>query len=376
MIDLLELRDQIDDIDSQILQLFERRMDISKEVAAFKIETGKPVFDKKREQEKLKVLREKSSSEFNAHGIQELFQQIMAMSRKLQYQMLTENGYEEKTRFRLVDHIDTENARVVYQGIEGAYSHEATIAFFGKNVKAFHVVNWKDAMEMVSSGQADYAVLPIENSTAGSVYENYDLLEEYDHYIVGEQLVKCQHVLVGLPEAELSDIEMVQSHPQALMQCKPFLSEHESWKTVECGNTAVAAKMVADGKDKTKAALSSRYAAEAYGLKILEEHPYYNDYNSTRFIVVSEDKIFTSKARKISVCFEIPHESGSLYNILSHFIYNNLNMTKIESRPIYERSWEYRFFVDFEGSLNDSAVKNALRGLAAETSSLRVFGNY
>ena len=133
---------------------------------------------------------------------------------------------------------------------------------------------------------------------------------------------------------------------------------------------------MADEKDKTQAAISSRYAAEHFGLKILSENIYSNANNSTRFIIVAKDKIYAENAGKISVSYELPHESGSLYNSLSHFIYNGLNMTKIESRPILERNWEYRFFVDFEGNLSESAVKNALRGLRAEVRNLRVHGNY
>lgn len=376
MIDLLELRKEIDRIDKEILSLFQERMEISKGVAAYKIENNKPVFDKVREAEKLEALKELAQDDFYAHGIEELFQQIMAMSRKLQYRLLTEKGYREKNRFKLVEKTVTPKARVVYQGIEGAYSHAAAKAFFGEDALLFHVEKWKDAMEMVTSGQADFAVLPIENSTAGSVYDNYDLLEAYDHYIVGEQLVECKHVLVGCKGSRVEDIATVYSHEQALLQCAPYLSEHEDWKKIQVNNTAVAAKMVADGADKSVAAISSAYAAKLYGLEILEEKPYFSPYNSTRFIIVSGEKTFTADAGKITVCFELPNKSGSLYNILSHFIYNDLNMTKIESRPVFEKSWEYRFFIDFEGNLNDSAVKNALRGIEMEAKGLRIFGNY
>jgi len=376
MIDLMDLRKEIDRIDKEILDLFERRMEVSKGVAKYKIENNKPVFDKDREIEKIKVLKGMAKDSFSAHGVEELFQQIMAMSRKLQYKLLTEKGYEEKTKFQMVDKIFSPNARVVYQGIEGAYSHAAAKEYFKGSPKLFHVKKWKDAMEMVACKAADFAVLPIENSTAGSVYDNYDLLEAYDHYIVGEQLIKCKHVLVACPGSQISDIQTVYSHEQALRQCAPYLSEHEQWKKIQVNNTAVAAKMVADLKEKSVAAISSVHAAKLYGLTILEEKPYFSDYNSTRFIIVSGERIFTADAGKITVCFELPHQSGSLYNILSHFIYNDLNMTKIESRPVFEKSWEYRFFIDFEGNLKDGAVKNALRGIESEAKGFRVFGNY
>ena len=376
MTDLLVLRDEIDKIDRQMVELFEKRMEICGEVAEFKINTGKKVFDKEREESKLKTLGALAHSDFNRHGVMELFQQVMAMSRKLQYQLLEENGVKGKLDFICVDEIEKTDVRVVYQGLEGAYAHQATLEFFGETVNCFHVERWRDAMEAIKEGSADYAVLPLENSTAGIVSDNYDLLNEYNNYIVGEKVVYVDHVLMGQPDAELSDIENVCSHPQALMQCAKFLDEHREWKQFSMSNTAVAVKSVKDSGDKTKAAIGSRQAANYYGMKILKEGMCHGKANSTRFIVVTNQKIFEKNAKKISVCFEVPHVSGSLYNILSHFIYNDLNMNKIESRPIPEKQWEYHFFVDFDGNLNDSAVKNALRGIKEETTNFKILGNY
>ena len=376
MYDLKKIRKQIDEIDDEILRLFEERMHLSRKVAEFKINTGKQVFDKERELSKLKVLGEKANSTFTKHGIQELFQQIMAMSRKLQYQLLEEHAVEENSAFTQVKQLPKDHVTVVFQGVEGAYSFTAMKTFFGNDIDSFHVKTWKDAMEAVQSKKADYAVLPIENSTAGIVHDIYDLLVEYDHFIVGEQIVPCEHLLLGLKEASLKDIKTVYSHPQALMQCRDFLSGYEEWQQVRVENTAGAAKKIAEDQDKTQAAIASAYAGDFFGLQVLKEKIYTNTNNSTRFIVVSKEKTYSSDAKKISVCYELPHESGSLYNSLSHFIYNGLNMTKIESRPIPKRNWEYRFFVDFEGNLSDSAVKNALRGLSAEVQQLRVLGNY
>ena len=376
MLDLGKMRDEIDVIDSEIVRLFEKRMKICENVAQFKIETGKPVFDKSREQDKLKTLGAKAGSDFNRCGVEELFQQIMSISRKRQYQLLQENGIEEPSDFTKIDFINKENVTVVYQGVEGAYSYVAMKTFFGEDVKNYHVATWKDAMEEIKFGRADYAVLPIENSTAGIVQDNYDLLTKYDHVIVGEQIIRCQHVLTALPGATLSDIRTVYSHPQALMQCHEFLDAHKEWHQKEWSNTAAAAKKVSEEHDLSQAAISSSYAAEYFGLNILSENIFTNSDNSTRFIIVAKKKVYAKDAHKISVSYELPHESGSLYNSLSHFIYNGLNMTKIESRPILKRNWEYRFFVDFEGNLSDSAVKNALRGLRSEVQNLRVHGNY
>lgn len=376
MADLLQIRNQIDEIDDEILRLFEKRMQLCEEVADYKISTGKKVFDKERELAKLEILGEKAGSEFTKHGIQELFQQIMAMSRKLQYQLLTKHGKEEDNSFTMIHSLDKEKVTVVFQGVEGAYSFAAMNTFFGDKIKSFHVDQWKDAMDVIASGEADYAVLPIENSTAGIVQDIYDLLVEYDHFIVGEQIVRCEHVLLGLPGTSVDKIKTVYSHPQALMQCKEYLSKHEEWVQEKLENTAGAAKKVSQAGDSTWAAIASESAGEYFGLEVLARNIYHNKNNSTRFIIVAKDKKYCKDADKISVCYELPHESGTLYNSLSHFIYNNLNMTKIESRPIWERNWEYRFFVDFEGNLDDSAVKNAIRGLTQESSQLRILGNY
>lgn len=376
MIDLIQLRDEIDVIDAQMVKLYEERMEICQKVAEYKIATGKKVFDKERESAKLAKVKSMTHTEMNAHGARDMFQQIMSSSRKLQYQLLAKEGVNGRLPFTQVQEVEKEHVRVAFQGVEGAYSQAAMKAFFGDDVNAVAVEKWRDALEAIMDGVADYAVLPIENSTAGFVSEIYDLLLKYDDYIVGEQVIRIEHKLLGLTEAELDDIQTVYSHEQALMQCENYLNGHAQWKQTAVINTAAAAKKVADEQDKTQAAIASAFAGENFGLKILDEKICSSEANSTRFIIVSNQRIFRKDAKKISICFEVPHTSGSLYNILSHFIYNNLSMSKIESRPIPERSWEYRFFVDFEGNLNDSAVKNALRGLTEEALNVKILGNY
>lgn len=376
MVDLGKLRDEIDVIDKQMVELFEKRMKICGEVAEFKIETGKKVFDRDREKSKIQTLTQSAHNDFNRHGVEELFQQIMAMSRKLQYQLLAKNGVIGRLPFIAVQDIDREKVRVVFQGVEGAYSEAAMRQYFDENITSFHVEKWRDAMEAIQEGAADYAVLPIENSSAGIVADVYDLLMEYDNYIVGEQVIRCEHALLGLPETNLDQIKTVYSHPQALSQCSKFLDEHREWRQVPVENTAVAVKKVMEEKDPTHAAIGSVFAAKCFAASVLQEHIYYNEANSTRFIIVSNQRVFREDAQKVSICFELPHRSGSLYNMLSHFIYNNLNMSRIESRPIPGKNWEYRFFIDFEGNLADSGVKNALRGIREEANYFKILGNY
>ncbi|MBO4987230.1 MAG: prephenate dehydratase [Lachnospiraceae bacterium] len=374
--DLAELRARLDEIDSSMVELFEKRMDICRQVAEDKIKTGKRILDKERERQKIQTVSSLAHSDFNKTGVSELFEQIMAISRKLQYQVINEKGAHGNLPFFEVEKLDTDKVRVVFQGADGAYSQAAMHTYFGEDIDSFHVETFRDAMGAIEEGRADFAVLPIENSTAGIVSEIYDLLVEYENYIVGEQVIPIQHCLLTVPGASIEDIEVVYSHPQSLMQSSRFLAEHSSWKQISMQNNAFATSKVADDKDVHQAAIASEFAGKLYGLQVTQKGIQNDKNNSTRFIIVTNQKIFRKDAGKVSICFEVAHESGSLYHALSHFIYNHLNVSKIESRPIENRNWEYRFFLDFDGNLSDSAVKNALRGLREETYNLKILGNY
>ena len=304
-----------------------------------------------------------------------MFRLMMSVSRKLQYRKLANAGAQGRLPFIGCNRIERKGVRVVYQGAEGAYSEEAARAYFGEDANVCHVDTFRDAMCTIEEGSADYAVLPIENSTAGIVSEIYDLLSEFENYIIGEQVIRIRHCLIGIPGSSITDIRRVYSHPQSLMQSARFLQDY-SWEQISMRNNAFAVKKVAEDGDITQAAIASEHAARIYGMDVLLRGVNQSERNATRFIIVTNQKIYEEDADKISICMELPHEAGSLYRLMSHFIYNDLNMTRIESRPIPERSWEYRFFIDFEGNLADSAVINALRGLREEAASLRILGNY
>ena len=376
MASLEELRERLDEIDGQLVDLYEKRMKVCEEVGEYKVKAGRKVFDRQREKEKLADVASSVTGDFNKKGIQELYQQLMSMSRKLQYQQLVEAGALGRLPFIRIDNLDKKNARVVFQGTEGAYGQAAMQQFFGEDVNSFHVRTFRDAMEAIEEGAADYAVLPIENSTAGPVIEMYDLLDEFENYIVAETILPIVHTLSGLPGTKLSDIQRVYSKTEALMQTSRFLDDHSDWQRISVVNTAIAAKKVLKEQDISQAAVCSAYAAKVHGLEVLVDGINNDADNSTRFIVVTNQKVFLKDASKISIRFELPHQSGSLYRILSHFIYNDLNMSKIESRPIKGRPWEYCFFVDFEGNLEEAAVKNAIRGLREEAQNLKILGNY
>ena len=374
--DLNELRNKLDVIDAEMVRLYEERMAVCEGVAEYKIANNKPVLDTEREAAKLSKLSSLTHSESNSKAVKELFEQIMCMSRKLQYTKMSDDGVETRAPFIQVDDLDIKNSRVVYQGADGAYSQMAMMAYFGEDVDSFHVDSFRDAMAALEEGRADYAVLPIENSTAGAIDQSYDLLVEFENYIVGEQIIKIEHCLMGPAGATENDIKTVYSHPQSLLQSARFLNSHPDWQQISMQNNAFAAKKVKDDNDKTQAAIASEHAAKIYGLEVIKKGVNQSESNSTRFVIVANKKIYKKGADKISICMEVSHESGSLYHMLSHFIYNDLNMTKIESRPIEDRNWEYRFFIEFNGNINDPAVRNALRGLREESRSMKILGCY
>ncbi|HIX14676.1 MAG TPA: prephenate dehydratase [Candidatus Hungatella pullicola] len=375
-LDLQEIRKQLDEIDSALKKGFLTRMELCRQVAEFKANTGKAVYDREREQQKLAAVKDGIDDAFQQQAVGELFAQLMTISRRYQYRYLAEHGKQAKLEFQCVDRLPVKKARVVYQGVEGAYSHGAALQYFGDSAQLYHVPSWDDAMKEVEEERADYAVLPIENSSAGAVADNYDLLIKYHNYIVAETFLPVNHALLGLPDAQLSQISTVFSHPQGLMQCSQYLNAHREWKQMSVENTAVAAKKVIEDGDVTQAAVASEIAGRLYGLKVLKHPVNNNQNNTTRFIILSKHPVYQENASKITLSFELPHKSGSLYNMLSNFIYNQVNMLMIQSRPIAGRNWEYRFFVDIEGNLGCASVQNALKGIAEEASNLRILGNY
>lgn len=372
--DLNVTRQEIDAVDKQIVELIEKRMDLALEVAKFKQSTGKPIYDRERELQKLEKLGNMASTDFNSKIIQELFLQIMSGSRRYQYRVIDNKDDVVDGMFSVIDALDiTKETKVVYAGVPGAFAEAAMVEYFGEDICAKNVKEFYEVAQLVADGDADYGVLPIENSSAGFVSGIYDLLERYQLSIVGEQLVRVNQCLLGIPGTDLDAVKTVFSHPQGLLQSKEYL-EKKDWKQVGMNNTALSAKKVFDDGDCTQVAIASERAAKLYGLAILEPQLNVADNNTTRFVIVSNKKEYTRKANKVSVSFALSHQCGSLYNVLAHFIFNNVNMTSIESIPLTGKQWEYCFFVDFEGNLSDDEVKSALRGIMAETDDFRILG--
>ena len=374
--DINQIREDIKEVDYKIAELFEKRMKYTAELAEAKKEIGAPIYDKNREDEKLADITKNRSNPFIVKGLEEIFIQMMSISRKYQYHLVHQRDrYIENYFTEVPELVMFPDTRVVYAGVPGSFTCMASEKFFGRDIDHYGVAQFKEVALALNNGDADYGVLPIENSSAGDVAGVYNILLENDVCIVGEVFVKVDHCLLGCPGSKIEEIKTVYSHPQGLMQCAPYLEKlGAEQKSVE--NTAIAAEMVAKRNNPQEAAIASRRAAELYGLDILTESINFDASNETRFVILSKKRQYTKDASKISISFAVLHESGTLYNILSHFIYNDLNLSHIESVPLPDRQWEYRFYVDISGNLHDPEVRNALQGVRAEAANFRILGNY
>ena len=382
MRDLQQCRAEIDRLDRQIVALFEERMAVCREVGAYKVAHHLPVLDEERERQVLQAKAELLQDADLRPQVIALFETIMAGSRSLQRRMVTETDPAKAgdlEAYQAMRHWSGQpltEQRVLYQGQPGAYCEEAAMGFFGDDCQRMNLKTWDGVFRGVKEGFGDFGVVPIENSSTGSINDVFDLLGQFGCYIVGEQIVPVRHCLVALPDASLDTITDVYSHAQGFAQCRPFLGEHPKWEHHEMVNTAVAAKFVAESGDSTKAAIASRRAAELYGLQILQSAINENVRNYTRFLIVAAEPRFPDDANKISVRFTIPHREGSLCRILQIFAQAGLNLEKLESRPVPESRWEYSFYADFTGNLRREEMDRGIRELIDAASSFRILGNY
>lgn len=377
MDDLKQLRGAIDEVDGQLTQLFARRMELTRRVGEYKLAHGLPVLDATREAEVLAKKTAQVSEQLKA-DVTTLYESIMAISRRQQRELVREGDpwYDELRRAVDGARAPLPSPRVLFQGESGAYAEEAAVDFFGEECVRSNVPNWEDIFLALKEGAADYGVLPIENSSTGSINQVYDLLSRYGAYIVGEQTIRIDHCLLAPVGADLSTIRAVCSHEQGLLQCERFLRSHPHWEQRTTANTAAAARQVAQSGDRTLAAISSRRCAALYGLNVLAEDIHSNSENYTRFVVVAPQMELREGRDTISALFTLNHESGTLYRILTVFAAAGLNMVKLESRPIPNHPWVYRFFVDFTGDLTAEGMENVLRELSQSSETFRVLGNY
>jgi len=264
---------------------------------------------------------------------------------------------------------------VAFQGERGAYSEIAAEEFFNCDVKFIPCRDLEDVFKIVEDSHVDYGIIPVENSIEGSVARSYDLMRESNLKIVGEVTIRISHCLISYHDYELRDIRRVYSHPQALGQCRSFIRK---WRLTPYPtyDTAGSVKMLSRRRIRYAAAIASRKAAEIYGLKVLIEGIEDNKNNYTRFLIVSKKFVKPVGRVKTSIVFTVKHVPGSLYKALEVFASRGINLTKIESRPVIGRPWEYYFYLDFEGGVEDDAVKDALKELSQKTTYVKVLGSY
>lgn len=370
-LELSKIRQEIDCIDDELINLFVKRMDCARRVAEVKREYELPVLNSGREKEIIDKVKAKSGDmgEFTA----ELFKDLMMVSRAYQNSLLKRKKNISEILSNAKSSID-KNKVIYCQGVEGAYSHRAALKFFGNESDIHFSKSFAGVFEKIDKGIGEYGVVPLENSTAGSVSEVYGLLIKYKFFLLGCVNVSISHCLCAKTD-DISKITKVISHEQALMQCKDFI-KNQNFTPITFSNTAAAAKSVSESEDETIAAICSKEAAEKYGLKILGENIQDNKYNHTRFAVFSKTPIITEGADKISLCFNLPNRPGALAEILTKFSAKGINLCKIESRPIAGTEFEYIFYTDCTGSVMETEILDALEALDSEVEAFTFLGNY
>lgn len=370
MEDLDHLRDKINIIDESLVKLFLERMDVVRSVAEYKMKNSMDVLDKTREEQIINKHLGSINDISQKSQLKEFLENLMSISRKAQGEILHESHYCEKMGCL------EQPYRVGFQGVAGSFSEQALIEFFGDKTETKFYLNFKEIFDALNSDEIKYGIVPIENSSTGGISEIYDLLGKYNFYIVGEKCIEVNHHLLGINGADMSNIEEVYSHAQGFLQCSSFFENHPHLKFTPYFNTAKSAEYIKMENSKRKACIASRKAAQIYGLNILKENINNCTNNYTRFIIISKDIQLNAEGDKISVVVSLPHSVGALYGILKHFVENNSNLVKIESRPILEESWHYLFYIDFNGNLLDENTKNTLKGIEDECLYFKLLGNY
>lgn len=369
MKDLEQCRKEIDEIDEQIIKLFEQRMAVSKDVIDYKLANNLEIFQPDRE---AKVIEKNVSRIKNPEYKQyaaSFVQDIMDVSKSYQAKFI------DTTNMYSVSKPKRDNITVGYQGVPGAFGHQAMLEYFGevpnKNYQYF-----EDVFKALINDEIDYGIVPLENSSTGAINDNYDFVREYDLYVVGELSISIGQHLLGLPGTKVSELKDVYSHPQGIYQCSNFLNEHKHIQTHDYTNTAASAKLVSELQDKTKGAIASKEAAKIYGLEVIQENIHDLSNNHTRFIVIGKQLEDDEDYDCCSLMFTLLDKPGALSGILKAIKEHNINLTRIESRPMPGKNWEYFFYIDFEASIHDDNVRTTLQQIKANCTQLRVLGNY
>lgn len=374
--ELSEIRSQIDAVDEELLKLFLRRMALSEDVAAVKSEQGLPISNRAREREILaRVTAAAGEKERYAY---QLFTTLFHLSGARQAELIsapTQVAAQVRASLAAGGEVFPQTGLVACQGMEGANSQAACDKLLPRG-SIVYVKSFEAVVAAVESGLCAFGVLPIENSSNGSVRAVYDLMQRRRLSIVRSTRLCIRHELLGLPGAKAAELTEIYSHPQAIGQCGRFLDGLAGVRVIPCDNTATAAKLVAERKDLHVAALSSHACAELYGLSVLNGDVQDSDNNYTRFICVTKDPAIYAGANRISLIFACENKPGALYGILSKPAALGVNMTKLESCPVTGRNFEFIFFIELEASVKDPAMLPMLEEMERSCQSFHFLGNY
>ena len=370
-------REHIDRIDEELIKLFAERMEVAAQIAAYKKANNLPVLDKKREREKLSSIRDLTPDEFKDYS-PALFDMIMDLSKSYQSRL-------NSTKSELIKNIENaientpklfpEFAGVACQGIEGANSQHACDKLF-RNANIMYFKSFDAVFSAIEKGLCKYGVIPVENSTAGSVNKVYDLMIDHHFHIVRSIRIKIDHNLLVNPGTNINDIKEIYSHEQALSQCSKYLAQFKNAKIIPCENTAVAAKLVSESGRKDIAAIASRPCMKFYNLDCLADSIQNVDNNYTRFICISKDLEIYPGADRTSVMLTLPHEAGSLYKMLSKLYALGINLNKLESRPLPNRDFEFMFYFDLDTPVYSPRLLQLLGDLPKICENFSYLGSY
>lgn len=370
---LHEYRKQIDELDRQLIDTLALRQKTVRHLFANKLDEARKIRDPEREQQLLQHVRNMAlDAGIDPYFTEKLFHQIIRQSVRDQ-------------TLSLVDHQNTTDKQtsvvVAYQGVQGAFSDQASKRHFSSRYDVVESIGFKtfeEAGEAVEKGKTDYGILPIENTTAGSINDTYDLLANKSLHIIGEEVLHIVHCLMAPGKVKLENIRRVLSHPQAIAQCSRFLAGLPDCTVESYYDTAMAAQKVREDADLSQAAIASAYAAELYNLHIVKKDIANQPENFTRFVVVSREPVSVDAQIpcKTSLVIATAHEKGALIKCLKILDDHGINMTKLESRPRPRKPWQYRFFIDIEGNVSDPAVETALKELEGQTAFMKVLGCY
>ncbi|MBO6525101.1 MAG: prephenate dehydratase [Balneolaceae bacterium] len=370
--ELESIRKRLDDIDRSIIKSLAERQGLVKEVSSFKLETNTGIRDLEREEKLLNKIRDIAAEVgLDRYYAEHLFREIITNSVRFQTHSLVDHQNKN----------DVNSIRVSYQGTDGAYSHLAAVRHFSErfeHVDCYGYDTFEEAAKAVKEQHVDYAVLPIENTTAGSINDTYDILGDSELYIVGEEIIKVVHCLLAVEQVEVSQIRRILSHPKAIEQCTHFLAKLPRCTVESYLDTAISAKKVLEDGDLSQAAIAGAHAADHYGLHVIAHDIANQKENFTRFVVVSPNSVQVDLQIpcKTSLMMVTSHNEGSLVDCLNVLHKHGINVCKLESRPRINEPFRYSFYIDIESNSNDPDIAKALEELSDEAEEVKVFGSY